>query len=85
MMTNKQYNMIKRLVPECPDCANSPCECITNEDRREWAERALAVYPYGDDRESAPVDLITNLMHLMGSESFADAVRIATGHYEVEK
>ena len=61
----------------------------TNSDRKKWAKVALEAFSkethmQGEDNETKACDLIANLMHLLGPESFDAALNVARMHYEEE-
>lgn len=58
---------------------------MTNQERSERAQAALdslgAIY---DDPDAAVVDLLADLMHLMGRDSLMDALGTAEAHHHAE-
>ena len=61
---------------------------IDNETRAERAKAAIAAYEEAHEgyvEDDAPLsDLLTDLMHLVGPQEFADAYEMAQIHYNAE-
>lgn len=58
---------------------------MTNQERSERARAALdSLGAFYDDPDSAVVDLLTDLMHLMGRDSLMDALGTAEAHHHAE-
>ncbi len=59
---------------------------MTNAIRAEWAKNAVRVFQdaTGAGDEDALGDLLANLMHLYGANTFAKEARRARFHYRVE-
>ncbi len=60
----------------------------TNEDRAEWARKALATFMFttGSEREDAVCDLLADLMHYcrLNDIDFEDELRRGRVHFEEE-
>ena len=62
---------------------------MNNEERAERAERGVAmlgdIYDTRTETDTVVVDFLADLMHSMGREAVADAVRLAGIHFEAEE